>query len=491
MNAKRIRVLIVDDSALVRRLLTDMLSSDPGIEVVGAAGDAYVAREKIKELNPDVLTLDVEMPKMDGVTFLRNLMRLRPMPVVMVSSLTEDGASITLDALATGAVDFLTKPKIDVAATLGLYRDELIAKIKTAATARLRPYRELQVTERLGVDAVLPKAAARPFRTTDRIIAIGASTGGTEAIRDVLMGCEPDTPGIVIAQHIPKAFSAAFARRLNDCCPMVVFEAEDGQQVLPGHVYIAPGDRHLLLSRDGARYVCRLDDGPPRQPPQAIGRRAVPFRGAVRRQQRHRRDPDRHGQRRCDRAQGNARGRCADDRPGRGEQRRLGHAGRGGRRRCRRPGAAPRFDQPGAAASNHGIGAAAALEPTFRAEDSFMTIQILAVDDSASMRQMVGFTLRHAGYSVIEAADGVDALNYARTNAVDLVLTDVNMPNMDGITLVRELRRLESYKFVPMLVLTTEAGQDKKMKGKEAGATGWLVKPFNPEKLLATIAKVL
>jgi two-component system chemotaxis response regulator CheB len=262
MNAKRIRVLIVDDSALVRRLLTDMLSSDPGIEVLGSVGDAYAAREKIKSLNPDVLTLDVEMPKMDGITFLRNLMRLRPMPVIMVSSLTEQGASITLDALAMGAVDFLTKPKIDVAATLGLYRDELVSKIKAASLVRPRPLREPPVVaERLAVDAVLPKGTARPFRTTDRIIAIGASTGGTEAIRNVLAGCEPDTPGIVVAQHIPKAFSTQFARRLNGCCRMTVSEAEDGQQVLPGHVYIAPGDRHLLLSRDGARYVCSLDDG--------------------------------------------------------------------------------------------------------------------------------------------------------------------------------------------------------------------------------------
>ena len=262
MNAKRIRVLIVDDSALVRRLLTDMLSDDPAIEVLGTAADAYAAREKIKALNPDVLTLDVEMPKMDGLTFLRNLMRLRPMPVIMVSSLTEQGASITLDALALGAVDFLTKPKIDVAATLAPYREELIGKIKVAALARPRPFRELApVEESRGVDAVLPKGTALPFRTTDRIIAIGASTGGTEAIRDVLVACEPDTPGIVVAQHIPKAFSTAFARRLDGCCRMTVSEAEHGQQVLPGHVYIAPGDRHLMLSRDGARYVCSLDDG--------------------------------------------------------------------------------------------------------------------------------------------------------------------------------------------------------------------------------------
>lgn len=258
-------MLIVDDSALVRRLLTDMLSSDRSIEVLGAVGDAYAARDKIKALNPDVLTLDVEMPKMDGYTFLKNLMRLRPMPVIMVSSLTEHGAAITLDALAAGAVDYLPKPKIDVAAALETYRDELILKIRAAASARVRPTASstLQTTERFGVDEVLPKSAPHHFRTSERIIAVGASTGGTEAVKELLMGFAPDTPGVLIAQHIPKAFSAQFAKRMNACCRMSVCEAQDGQQILPGHAYIAPGDRHLLLERDGARYICRLDDGKP------------------------------------------------------------------------------------------------------------------------------------------------------------------------------------------------------------------------------------
>jgi len=270
--SRRIRVLIIDDSALVRRILSELLSEDQEIEVVGTAGDAYAAREKIKQCDPDVLTLDVEMPKMDGVTFLRNLMRLRPMPVVMVSSLTEHGAEITLDALAVGAVDYLPKPKIDVAATLGDYAQELRAKIKAAAKARVRKYMGPatstaglpEVAPRYSADAVLAKAPPpRQFRTTDRIIAIGASTGGTEAIKDVLIGLPADTPGIVITQHIPKAFSAAFARRMDACCQMTVSEAQDGQQILPGHVYIAPGDQHLLLVRDGARYVCKLDNGQP------------------------------------------------------------------------------------------------------------------------------------------------------------------------------------------------------------------------------------
>jgi two-component system, chemotaxis family, protein-glutamate methylesterase/glutaminase len=280
-SGRKVRVLVVDDSALVRKLLTEMLSGDRGIEVVGSAGDAYLARERIKQLNPDVLTLDVEMPKMDGVTFLRNLMRLRPMPVVMVSSLTEHGAEITLDALEVGAVDYLPKPKLDLAATLGSYAEELIAKVKMAAQARVRSYdgrvipaaspssgstagtARMVIAPRLSADAVLAKTETRTFRTTDRIIAIGASTGGTEAIKDVLVQLPADTPGIVITQHIPKAFSGPFARRMDSVCQMTVYEAEDGQQILPGHVYVAPGDKHLLLVRDGARYVCRLDDGPP------------------------------------------------------------------------------------------------------------------------------------------------------------------------------------------------------------------------------------
>jgi two-component system, chemotaxis family, protein-glutamate methylesterase/glutaminase len=270
---RRIKVLIVDDSALVRSLLTDILRADPGIEVVGVASDAHIAREKIKALNPDVLTLDVEMPKMDGITFLKNLMRLRPMPVVMVSSLTERGADVTLDALALGAVDYLSKPKIDLAATLKDYGDELIDKIRAASKASVRaldPRRAATIATNMAAkaahntDAVLAKAPPpKQLRTTDRIIAIGASTGGTEAIKEVLMRLPPDTPGVVIAQHIPKAFSGPFAKRMNDCCHVTVYEAEDGQQVLAGHAYIAPGDRHLMVVRDGTRYVCRLDDGVP------------------------------------------------------------------------------------------------------------------------------------------------------------------------------------------------------------------------------------
>jgi two-component system chemotaxis response regulator CheB len=262
---KKIRVLVVDDSAVMRQLLTEILNSDPGIEVVGTAPDPYVAREKIKLLNPDVLTLDVEMPRMDGLAFLRNIMRLRPMPVVMCSSLTQKGAAVALDALALGAVDFVAKPTVDVIHGIKESTREIISKVKMAAHAQVRPLLDtppLVVVDRHDADAVLPKRSAPThFATTDRIIAIGASTGGTEAIKQVLMSLPSDVPGIVITQHIPKAFSGPFALRMDASSVLNVCEASDGQPILAGHVYIAPGDQHLIVVRDGARYQCRLNDG--------------------------------------------------------------------------------------------------------------------------------------------------------------------------------------------------------------------------------------
>jgi len=263
------KVLIVDDSALVRQLLTEMLRGDADLEVVGTAADPFAAREKIKQLNPDVITLDVEMPRMDGVTFLENLMRLRPTPVVMVSSLTQKGAEVTLRALELGAVDFVSKPTVDLAGTLHLYAAELIAKVKIAAGAnvnrRIGASTNVAVAPKLSADAVLPSShgGRSMLRTTERIIAIGASTGGTEALRTVIEMLPPDAPAIVISQHIPAAFSKPFAERLDKASAMKVFHAEDGQYILPGHAYVAPGDKHLLVERDGARYLCRLSDGPP------------------------------------------------------------------------------------------------------------------------------------------------------------------------------------------------------------------------------------
>ncbi|MDL5366917.1 chemotaxis response regulator protein-glutamate methylesterase [Xanthomonas sp. NCPPB 2654] len=258
------RVLIVDDSAVVRQMLTEILSRAPGIEVVGSAADPILAREKIKRLNPDVITLDVEMPRMDGLAFLENLMRLRPTPVVMISSLTERGADTTLQALALGAVDFISKPKLDVARGLEEYAEEIVGKVKAAAKAKVRALDRPAAAPRPGGNVVLPSTASTlKFRTTDRLIAIGASAGGTEALRVVLEGMPADAPAVVMTQHLPAGFSTAFADRLNRHSAMAVREASEGEAILPGHAYLPPGGKHLQVVRDGARWRCKIDDGPP------------------------------------------------------------------------------------------------------------------------------------------------------------------------------------------------------------------------------------
>jgi len=259
IGGSKVRVLLIDDSALMRRVLTEILSGDPDIEVVGAAIDPFDAREKIKALNPHVLTLDVEMPRMDGLTFLSNLMRLRPMPVVMISSLTERGADVTLRALELGAVDYIEKPKLDVAHGLIAYAETIVEKVKAAARARVGVPRSLLPGDK-------PPALARvagPLRTTDRLIAIGASTGGTEAIATVLQQFPADAPGVVIAQHIPELFSARFAMRLDAETNLSVREARDGDQIIIGHAFVAPGGKHLRVERSGARYYCRVTQDEP------------------------------------------------------------------------------------------------------------------------------------------------------------------------------------------------------------------------------------
>ncbi|MEW6542933.1 MAG: chemotaxis response regulator protein-glutamate methylesterase [Nitrospirota bacterium] len=260
----KIRVLIVDDSALMRQVLTELLSQDPEIQVVGTAQDPYFAREKIKVLNPDVLTLDVEMPKMDGLTFLEKLMVGHPMPVVMVSSLTEAGCQTTLHALELGAVDFITKPRIGLRSGMEEQAQELVAKVKAAAVARVRGKGQ---GARGGAQPLVsrptPLASSAMLKTTDTIIAIGASTGGTEAIRELLEVLPPNTPPIVITQHMPEKFTKTFANRLDALCRISVREAEDGDSVLPGHALIAPGNYHMTLSRSGARYRVRLNQAPP------------------------------------------------------------------------------------------------------------------------------------------------------------------------------------------------------------------------------------
>lgn len=257
---KKIKLLIVDDSALIRQMLTQIFSTTEDIEVVGTASDPLIARDKIKALNPDVLTLDVEMPRMDGLTFLRNLMRLRPMPVVMISTLTEKGAEITLEALKLGAVDFVAKPKADVSKALHIYADEIINKVRMAATVKVAA---LESPTKAQLTASTPTAVKRHFKTTDRIVAVGASTGGTEALKRVVSMLPADAPALVVTQHLPVAFSASFAKHVDDAGMMKACVANDGQLILPGNIYIAPGDRHLRVVREGAHYVCRLDDGPP------------------------------------------------------------------------------------------------------------------------------------------------------------------------------------------------------------------------------------
>jgi two-component system chemotaxis response regulator CheB len=254
----KIKVLIVDDSALIRSVMSEIISSQPDMEVVGVAPDPLVARELIKQTNPDVLTLDVEMPKMDGLDFLEKLMRLRPMPVLMVSSLTERGSEITMRALELGAVDFVTKPKISIQSGMREYTELIADKIRAAAKARIRPRTLAQPK----VAGALPQIR-NPLTSSEKLIIIGASTGGTEAIREFLMQMPSDCPGILITQHMPEGFTTSFARRLDALCRISVREAAGDERVLPGHAYIAPGHSHLMLARSGANYVTRIDQADP------------------------------------------------------------------------------------------------------------------------------------------------------------------------------------------------------------------------------------
>jgi two-component system chemotaxis response regulator CheB len=252
----RIRVLVVDDSALIRSLMRELLSSQPDLEVVGMAQDPYVARELIKQLNPDVITLDVEMPRMNGLDFLEKLMRLRPMPVVMVSSLTEQGSEVTLRALELGAVDFVTKPKLGVAERFPELAQEIGDKIRAAAQARIRRH--------TGMPPPRPAPiTGHVFGTTQKVVCIGASTGGTEALKAVLACMPADAPAVLVTQHMPENFTRSFAERIDRLCAMTVKEAQHEERVLPGHVYVAPGHSHLLVKKSGAYYYTQLTKTPP------------------------------------------------------------------------------------------------------------------------------------------------------------------------------------------------------------------------------------
>ncbi len=255
----KIKVLIVDDSALIRGVMKEIINSHPDMEVVGVAPDPLAARDLIKQTNPDVLTLDVEMPKMDGLEFLEKLMRLRPMPVVMVSSLTERGSDITMRALELGAVDFVTKPKMSIQSGMLEYADLIADKIRVASRANIKP----RVKVQSHTDGTPLAAVRNPFVSSEKVIIIGASTGGTEAIKDFLIQLPSDCPGILITQHMPEGFTRSFANRLDKLCRISVKEAEGNERVLPGHAYLAPGHSHLMLVRSGANYMTRLDQGPP------------------------------------------------------------------------------------------------------------------------------------------------------------------------------------------------------------------------------------
>ena len=258
MSAKT-RVLIVDDSALIRSLMREIISSQPDMEVVAVAPDPLVARDLIRQMKPDVLTLDVEMPNMDGLDFLERLMRLRPMPVVMVSSLTASGSETTLRALELGAVDVVAKPTISIQTGMREYAVLITDKIRAASKARVYPR-----ARRAADTSDQPLGQLRaPLVSSERLIMIGASTGGTEAIREFLRQMPRDCPGILIVQHMPEGFTQSFAQRLDQLCRVSVKESEGGERIMPGHAYLAPGHSHLMLTKSGANYVTQLDMGPP------------------------------------------------------------------------------------------------------------------------------------------------------------------------------------------------------------------------------------
>jgi two-component system chemotaxis response regulator CheB len=263
MNAKKIRVLIVDDSAVVRQTLTEVLSADPEIDVIGSAGDPFAAAERMRQEAPDVITLDIEMPRMDGLTFLQKIMSQHPIPVIICSSLAEEGTQSALKALEYGAVDVIAKPRMGSKQFLEESRIILCQAVKAAAGARLSALRHsLTVQPKLTADAILSPATRAMAETTEKVVMIGASTGGTEALKVVLETLPADCPGIVIVQHMPELFTRAFANRLNSGCNITVKEAESNDTVLRGRALIAPGNHHLLLKRSGARYYVEVKDGP-------------------------------------------------------------------------------------------------------------------------------------------------------------------------------------------------------------------------------------
>ena len=519
-----VRVVIVDDSALARQLIRAMLGGDGSIEVVGSATDPTTAADIIRTKNPDVITLDVEMPNMDGLTFLEKIMRVKPTPVVMVSSLTERGADVTLQALELGAVDFVTKPRIDVARGFEEKRDELIAKIKAAARARVR-----------ALAVVAPAVRERPkmplvYRTTERIVAIGASTGGVEALRELICALPSDSPATLVVQHMPGGFTQRFAQRLNVLAQVAVVEAQDGQRALPGHVYIAPGERHLRLS--SLRGPIRVQDRRRRSRvrPPALGRRPVSLGRRGGRPQRDRRHPHGHGRRRRQGPESHARGRGAHDRPERGLLRRLRHAQgreRARRHRGRSTHRPDRWNDPGAVrwliwrranestrqkiprrfvTTTQGFDgvlnqnlddgdedsgetvapahAARQRSKEYSMQSAVTNLNVLVVDDQQMMRDFITARLRELGISQVAlAASATEALKQLHEEKFDLIISDWIMPDMTGLDLVKAVRGHPVLKKMPIIMASTWPGRDQMEQAKAEGVDHYLVKPFQTVQL--------
>ena len=463
------RVLIVDDSAVIRQTLSGALARDPEIEVVGTAPDPYVARDMIVALKPDVISLDLEMPRMDGITFLRKLMHHYPLPVVVVSSLTPKGGDLALEAMAAGAMAVVCKPRTAFSAA-GII-DELAATLKSVARANVR-----EVLRTRETTVPRPQALAR---TTNRILAIGASTGGTTALEGLLRAMPPDLPGTVVSQHMPELFTSAFAQRLAKETGLDVREAQEGDSVVPGKVLIAPGNRHLLLGRSGARYQVSVRDGP------TVNR--------------HRPSVDVMFKSVAKAAGRNAIGVILTG---------MGRDGAQGLLEMRQAGAftiaqdeasCVVFGMPKAAIDidavdevvsldQHSGPPRAAVQQRHRREN----MKILLVDDSKASRMIVKRSLKQAGFGdhpVEEVDNGVEAIKAIKEAPPDLVLCDWNMPEMSGIQLLETLNA-EGIK-VRLGFVTSEGTDDVKQRARDAGALFFVSKPVTADKLQDALTGIL
>ena len=434
MLPKPIKVLIVDDSAMIREFMRSVLDAEPDIKVVGAAADPYFARDKIKRLKPDVLTLDIEMPRMDGLTFLQKLMAARPMPVVMFSKATQQGAEATLRALRLGAVEVVGKPTANLQESLPTVAQEIVSKVRAAARARL--FRPGDQPHSAPAHSPLGDEAASSFRPAPQMVVVmGASTGGTVALERVLAALPAESPPIAVVQHLPAQFTAPFAQRLDQKSAIRVLHAQDFQPLAPGQALIAPGGKHLILGQRPA-WLLRPGQGrPPGEPPQALGGRSVPLGRDQRGQQGHGRHYDRHGQRRGQGRQGDAPGRWSDRGPERGHLGNLRHGPGGGG-----AGHGPCYPAFG----RHRSHDHPALEPgqARRAGMSYHWRQsrwdpdatILIVDDSRLNRELLISALSPRGkFRFLEAGNGQEAVEQLQSHhVVDLILLDLIMPVMDG-----------------------------------------------------------